>query len=357
MKLSLLSSIALGFLLASSSADAAPRKRVVGGSTAASVLPDLIPGRTAPPTNVPAVSLDAEKNALSRNGPLPEGVETKGGFALDLTNVTVPSNIALSRVSLPLASTAKIASLKTQFSLADSAYCDTVIAGKWTCSTCLPSYTLIKTFSVGSHDATGYIARNDKTKEIELVYRGSASIDNWIANLEFIRKDYPPVAGASVHIGFYDSYIQSQSIVLTTVRAQLTSYPSYRIVVTGHSLGGAIAPFAALDLYQRDSRISNENIFIYTYGGPRIGNDEFAYYLTSTGITYERTVNNRDIVVHLPPQSFGYLHAGVEYWITSDTSVVKICGTSLDSDDCSNSIVPFTSVSDHTSYFDLSRTC
>ncbi|OAD75385.1 hypothetical protein PHYBLDRAFT_89820, partial [Phycomyces blakesleeanus NRRL 1555(-)] len=273
--------------------------------------------------------------------------QTKGGFALDLTNVTVPVSGTLSRVSLPLATTAKITILKTYFSLSDSAYCDSVtVNGKWTCNTCLPSYTLVKTFSTSS-DVTGYIARNDKTKEIELVYRGSGSIDNWITNLKFVRKDYPPVSGASVHIGFYDAYIESQSIVLTYIRAQLTSYPSYRVVVTGHSLGGAIAPIAALDLYQRDSRFTNQNLFIYTYGGPRIGNDEFAYYLTSTGITYERTVNNRDIVVHLPPQSVGYLHAGVEYWITSDTSVVKICDGTLDSDNCSNSIVPFTSVSDH----------
>ncbi|OAD69508.1 hypothetical protein PHYBLDRAFT_92267, partial [Phycomyces blakesleeanus NRRL 1555(-)] len=246
------------------------------------------------------------------------------------------------------ATAAKITVLKTYMSLSASAYCTSVCPdGLWTCSTCGSAYTFIKSFKGGSLDANGYITRNDKTKEIELVFRGSGSNANWVANLTFIKKAYPPVSGASVHTGFYTAYIQSQATVLSLVRAQLTAHPSYRIVVTGHSLGGALAPLAALDLYQRDARITKSNLFIYTYGAPRIGNANFAYYVSATGITYERTVNDRDIVPHLPPQKFGFLHAGIEYWITNDISVVKICNTSLDSKICANSIVPFTSFMDH----------
>lgn len=62
---------------------------------------------------------------------------------------------------------------------------------------------------------------------------------------------------------------------------------------------------------------------IFTVGSPRVGNPAFAYYVDSTGITYSRSVNNRDIVPHLPPQSFGFLHPGVEAWARSASKVRK----------------------------------
>lgn len=71
---------------------------------------------------------------------------------------------------------------------------------------------------------------------------------------------------------------------------------------------------AGMDLYQRISTISGDNLSIYTVGAPRIGNPEFAYYVDSTDIPISRSVHNRDIVPHVPPQSFGYLHPGVEAW-------------------------------------------
>lgn len=93
--------------------------------------------------------------------------------------------------------------------------------------------------------------------------------------------------------------------------------------IHSHSLGGAQALLAGLDLYQRDKRISPSNLSIFTVGGPRVGNPTFAYYVDSTGIPFSRSVNDRDIVPHVPPQSFGYLHPGVEAWSTSSTTVSK----------------------------------
>lgn len=90
-----------------------------------------------------------------------------------------------------------------------------------------------------------------------------------------------------------------------------------------HSLGGAQALLAALDLYQRDKRFTASNLSIHTVGAPRVGNPSFAYYVDSTGIPFYRSVNDRDIVPHLAPQSFGFLHAGAEVWIRSSSKVCK----------------------------------
>jgi predicted lipase len=78
-----------------------------------------------------------------------------------------------------------------------------------------------------------------------------------------------------------------------------------------------------MDLYQREKRLSADNLSIYTVGSPRVGNPAFAYYVDSTGIPFSRSVHDRDIVPHLPPQSFGYLHPGVEAWDRDDSSKVR----------------------------------
>ncbi|KAI7868472.1 Alpha/Beta hydrolase protein [Spinellus fusiger] len=279
------------------------------------------------------------------NPTLPRNTKQKGGYAF---NSTQPQQFVSSFSSLPQATSSKVSSLKTYMQLADSAYCSNVCPNaQWNCKNCIPNYTLVRSFLIGNLDINGYIARNDQTKEIELVFRGTHSPSNWIADITFQKVPYTPVAGASVHIGFYAAYTSAQSTVVPAVLDQLTKYPSYRVVVSGHSLGGALATLATLDLYQRDGRLSNQNLFAKTYGGPRVGDANFAYYFSSTGISLERTVHNRDLVPHLPPQMNGYLHPGVEYWIAKDQDNVSICNTSLDSSSCSNSIVPFTDISDH----------
>lgn len=53
----------------------------------------------------------------------------------------------------------------------------------------------------------------------------------------------------------------------------LDIYQDAQITVTGHSLGGALAVFCALDLEQIYG-----NINLYTFGCPRVGNTAFAKY-------------------------------------------------------------------------------
>jgi len=85
-------------------------------------------------------------------------------------------------------------------------------------------------------------------------------------------------SGASVHTGFLGAYNVAANEVLSLVAGQLKSYPSYKVVVTGHSLGGAVASLAAVSI---KSAHPNVALKLYTYGQPRTGNAAFASYVES----------------------------------------------------------------------------
>lgn len=51
-------------------------------------------------------------------------------------------------------------------------------------------------------------------------------------------------------------------------------YPTAKIAVTGHSLGGSLATLAAVDI-QKDIKAVD---IMYTFGSPRTGNTQFSNY-------------------------------------------------------------------------------
>ncbi|CDS08213.1 hypothetical protein LRAMOSA02161 [Lichtheimia ramosa] len=306
-----------------------------------------------------ATEHDPEKWALEHNGALPNGTMNKSGYALDCTypqSVSKALSGATARTAdgVVNATAKQVQDLEWYMALCTNVYCPNVIVNDvWDCPYCnqTDDLAIIKTFNTKKEDTNVLVARGDKEKGIFIAFRGSGSTKNWIANLDFILVDYPPADGTKVHKGFFDSYNDVASDLTPLVKELAGNYSDYAIHVTGHSLGAATALLCAMDLYQQGLKPS-----LYTFGGPRVGDPAFAEYVVGTKILYERTVNKRDIVAHLPPAAFGYRHAGQEFWITEDESVV-ICPNGVESDSCSNSIVPFTSISDHTDYFGLDASC
>ncbi len=106
-------------------------------------------------------------------------------------------------------------------------------------------------------------------------FRGSQDIKNWLINLQTTRTSYPACKDCSVHAGFYSGYLMVQKYVNAEVSDLLAKYPKARIMVTGHSLGGALAILAAMDLH---TALSHQEMEIYTFGQPRVGNYEFVKY-------------------------------------------------------------------------------
>jgi hypothetical protein len=86
-------------------------------------------------------------------------------------------------------------------------------------------------------------------------------------------------------------------------------------LVVGHSLGGAVATLAAA--YLRAGGIPTE---LYTYGAPRVGNEEFANFVSRQAGGHYRITHGADPVPKVPPFAFGYRHTTPEYWLNGGSS-------------------------------------
>ncbi len=85
------------------------------------------------------------------------------------------------------------------------------------------------------------------------------------------------------------------------------------IYITGHSLGAALATLAAARL-----PAGCDLKAVYTFASPLVGNQAFADSLAHVPIF--RVVNGEDIVTKLPPEEFGFAHAGQEQPLNSPGS-------------------------------------
>ncbi|KAJ1840784.1 hypothetical protein LPJ73_006325, partial [Coemansia sp. RSA 2703] len=181
------------------------------------------------------------------------------------------------------------------------------------------------------HIATnGYIAANHQRHEIIVVYRGSVVAADWIEDFTVNRADWPEsVPGSRVSTGFLQGYHAANPQAMDIVLELIKQYPRYRIVATGHSLGGARASLFVADIATRYPELRSR-IQLYTYGQPRCGNPDFARYMESFDIPYIRVINKGDLFAHLPIILLGYVYFGTEVWMLKDNEYA-IC----QSDDCS----------------------
>jgi len=135
----------------------------------------------------------------------------------------------------------------------------------------------------------------------------------------------------------------------------LSDHPSASIFVTGHSLGGALAAFAALDI-KLNIKPSGP-VSLYTYGQPRCGNEKFSNLLFSQlDGHYIRVTHYDDTVAHIPPLISFFKHAGNEVWYKNynHDGIYMECANSAgqgESKLCSNSLYLKTGITSHTTYF------
>jgi hypothetical protein len=236
--------------------------------------------------------------------------------------------------------------------VSQASYCDQV--HDWTCSTCDNDATLTNVIeNNGERAIVGAYTTNDF---LFVAFRGSTNIENWIDNVQFSFTCPYESPNLCVETGFYKVYSSMQEAVTQSLLHLVQYYGIKNVVVTGHSLGAAIATLMAYDLY-----ISNtfDKISLITFGSPRVGNEAFVSDIVNKSISSLRITHAYDIVPHVPQEFLKYLHIPHEIWYPEDTNDVVIeCNDENMKEDprCSDSCGPLhcTSVQDHLNYLNVS---
>lgn len=177
-----------------------------------------------------------------------------------------------------------------------------------------------RTYSLtGSFTARAYNNRPERfgfviTSESSsiLAFRGTGSAVEWVSDFIAQQTPYRPVRLAGgTHKGFTDIYMSARDQVYSLLAQLPVDRPLF---ITGHSLGGALATLAALDIASNSPFTAP---VVYTFGAPRVGDPDFVRAYNYTVPYHWRVQNEFDIVPHLPPlvyqspqtkQTYFYLH-------------------------------------------------
>merc|ERR1712228_649436 len=260
------------------------------------------------------------------------------------------------------------------------AFCEKSSIETWTSGIKLDAYynlpSSVKQFEIfevietESNVLHAFIGFDTSKSRIVLSFRGSDNFENWMSNINFALSPYPngqSVSNAKVHPGFYQAFKDLESAGLAgAIFDAFAERPSYdEILVTGHSLGGALAGIAALELKQSSiyNSLSNKHVNVITFGSPRWCNHPLANLYNDVIDTNWRIVNRYDIVSTLPPGSMHYRHVGTQIWYNYerwwwDMNPIeyKVCDGSGEDSNCFGAKFwwdRIAQVHHHLEYFDL----
>jgi hypothetical protein len=134
----------------------------------------------------------------------------------------------------------------------------------------------------------GFAANNPSQGLTVLAFRGTQPDDfpDLISDAEALQGEHP--GGGRVHHGFKKAYQSVDGLIPDCLGNRQSA-----LLVTGHSLGAALATLAALDVAPTK---------LITFGSPRVGDAKFCARLA--GMTVHRFVDCCDVITRVAPERF-----------------------------------------------------
>jgi len=187
----------------------------------------------------------------------------------------------------------------------------------------------------------GFLARNnaDPTSFVAVV-RGTEGIVEWVIDAEFLLIPHPRHAGVQVEQGFWNIY---QTMSLADPATGLTTHQNAAegvaalvgtgsVVVTGHSLGSALATYFTDDLAER----LGSSVSACLFASSRTGDSPWASLFAANVKEYRLFNYILDIVTHVPTLGYATLpnatviqpstaQAGIRLDVLCDHHVICYC--------------------------------
>lgn len=163
---------------------------------------------------------------------------------------------------------------------------------KWPLS---PPQQLITSLSarlpIHETETFGFVSRRADTGDVYVAFRGTESADDWLVNIA-VRQVTQPHSWGMVEDGFADVYGQCSGAILAALRELAPP----RVIVTGHSLGGALATLCAADIHAALGLTP----VLYSFASPRVGDPAFAARFNAECPGTWRVVNTEDLITTVP---------------------------------------------------------
>jgi triacylglycerol lipase len=138
----------------------------------------------------------------------------------------------------------------------------------------------------------GFVARRTDTGDVYVVFRGTQTIGDWLANVDFVQIGQQHGWGMTEK-GFTGVYSGAAPAIIDALKK--AGSPA-RVFVTGHSLGGSLATLCTADVRASLNVITT----LYAFASPRTGDRAFAARFNTECPDTWRIVNTEDIVNTVP---------------------------------------------------------
>jgi len=209
--------------------------------------------------------------------------------------------------------------------LSAKSYCDYEQYENQTYVDIAPDFKFFSKFSDVRTDMQGFIGHVPGEEQIWVVYRGSQTFINYWDDVQVktVNASIADCQSCMVHHGMKICHDETIDQVLADLKILKESFPLSSIILTGHSLGAAVATLAAVSL----ENMGGFDVTLYSIGSPRVGNAYFAAYVDSLfplERSPRRITHSHDMVPHVPFESFGYKHFATEFY-EDEMHVVTRC--------------------------------
>jgi predicted lipase len=153
----------------------------------------------------------------------------------------------------------------------------------------------------GTYDSQAMV-HETSDGEVVVAFRGTESLTDWMVNLTRYKTQFVHLPHTRVHAGFLKQYNALRSQIMRHISRLSNEHT--RIIVTGHSLGGALATLFAAELAHTIPKLS---VSCYAFGSPRVGDASFVKAIHElSNLTIIRFNNAYDVIPWMP--YFGFVH-------------------------------------------------